>query len=662
MSRRIATGIGVACAAAVLWLTPAAALATEPPSLDGGYVLDLTSDRVLGNDRDSLEAEVRDFAEDTQLQLFVVYVDEFTNPADPDSWGERAVQLNHLGDDGILLSVATETRHYSLSTDRDTVSDAERAKISEEYVRPALAKSDWSGAVGATLDGLDRVVVNPNAGAGKVALAVTGGVVVVGGVATGVVVSRKRKKQREETDRAKMSLEQLDREASALLVRMDDDLRSSAQELGFAEAQFGAEAAKPFAAAIQHASGELSAAFALRQQLDDAIPDTDEQRHAWITEIIERCTTARTDLDEHTAAFTRLREMEQQAPEIVAQLRSQMPAVEQELGNAERVAAALGGRYAARLVSELTASIGQGRDRLALAETSVTDGETKLHAGDTSAAVVALQAAEAALDQARQLAAGAPALAAQLTEAEKALEAAQADLRGDLNVVAELLPTAQVAERDALERAGTRVSELLRRGDQGDPIATLTEAAEANVEIDAAIGAAREIQERRRRAEDARDSALVPARAEVAGAEQFIETRRGAIGAQARTRLEEAKRLLQAAEQSAQTDPARSYQYAQQATQYAREAYRLANADVSGWGGPGSSGGYGGGSSGGGDSFGGAVLGGILGGLLSGGGGGGGGFRGGWGGGGSWGGGGGGGGGFGGGGGGGGRGSSGGRF
>ena len=659
---RIATGLGIASAAAVLWLAPAAALANEPPGLDGKYVIDLTSEQVIGSGTAALEAEVRDFAEETKLQLFVVYVDEFTNPSDPEAWSSQTLQANHLGDDSVLLSVATETRHYNLRADRDRVTDADRDTISESFLRPALAKGDWTGAVTATLDGLDQVVVNPNAGAGKAALVVTGGVVVVGGVATGVVISRKRKKQREETDRARMNLDQLDREASALLVRMDDDLRSSAQELGFAEAQFGAEAAKPFAAAIQHATEQLSAGFALRQKLDDDIPDTDEERRAWLTEIIERCTEARADLDEHTTAFTRLREMEQQAPEIAARLRAGLPSVNQELGQADAVAAQLDGRYAPRLVDELTANLAQGRTRLALAETSIADAEAKLAAADASAAVVALQAAEASLDQARQLAAGAPALAAQLSEAEGALGAAQADLRGDLNTVAELLPTVTAGERAALERSGTRVSELLRRGDQGDPIGTLTELAEANVEIDAAIGAAREVQERRRRAEDARDSALVPARAEVAGAEQFIETRRGAIGAQARTRLEEAKRLLLAAEQSAQTDPARSYQYAQQATQYAREAYRLANADVSGWGGPGSGGGYGGGPGRGSsnDSFGGAVLGGILGGLLSGGGGGGG-FRGGWGGGGSWGGGG-GGGGFGGGGGGGGSGSSGGRF
>ena len=244
---------------------------------------------------------------------------------------------------------------------------------------------------------------------------------------------------------------------------------------------------------------------------------------------------------------------------------------------------------------------------------------------------MSLRAGEAALEQARTLVQSPEVLAAELAESTQQFEAAAADLRGDLQVVAQLYPQASDADKQALQQATDSVNAVLARGSQGDPVEALTAAAAANVQIDTAIGTARENSERLRRAIAARDEALMSARSEVLAAEQFIETRRGAIGAEARTRLAEAKRQLQLAEHYAQQDPAASYQAAQAGDPVrtlglpARGKRRLP-----GWGG-GSGGGYGGGYGGGSNgSFGGAVLGGILGGLLGGGGGSGGRSSGGW--------------------------------
>lgn len=448
-----------------------------------------------------------------------------------------------------------------------------------------------------------------------------GGVVVVGGVAAGVAISRKRKRERQVAEgEVPLTLEELESQASALLVRVDDDVRSSEQELGFAEAQFGAEAAQPFAAAIADAKEQLQAAFVRRQLLDDNEPDSDEDRRAWLTEIIERCTGAKESLDAHTDSFSRLREVEARAPEVLEQLQAQLPGVQQALSAGRERASALAESYAPAIAGQLEANLTEAGARLQFVGECITSATAELATGERSAAAVSLRAGEAALDQARTLAQSPDVLAGELAESTRQFEEAAADLQGDLQVVSQLIGSAGDADRQALQQAAERVSQLLAQGTQGDPVAALAAAAAANVQIDAAIGTARENTERLRRAEAARDEALVPARSEVLAAEQFIETRRGAIGSQARTRLAEAKRQLQLAEQYAQQDPMKSYQAAQQATQYARAAYQLAVNDVSGWGG-GSGGGFGGGGSNG--SFGGAVLGGILGGLLSGGGGGG---------------------------------------
>ena len=629
--KRVATILGVAALAALAWLTPAAAIATAPPAFAGKYVLDGTSDGVLGSDVGKLEKQVKEFASEHGVQLFVVYVDTFSAPTDPQEWGAATAQKNFLGDDGVLLSIAVEDRLFDLNAAEKLISNAQYDKLTSDFVRPALKSSDWKGVIPATLTGIEKTVLNPSSNGTGVAVAVIGGVVVVGGVAAGVAISRSNKKKREAAEGEEpLTLDELESQASALLVRVDDDVRSSEQELGFAEAQFGREAAQPFAEAIAEAKAQLQAAFELRQRLDDNIPDSDADRRAWLSEIIARCSGAKESLDAHTDSFSKLREVEQRGQEVLEQLRGQQPQLVQQLAAARQGAAGLAATYAPAIVAGVEANLAEAEARLTFVAECIDAAAGELASGEKSAAAVSLRAGEAALEQARTLVQSPEVLAAELAESTQQFEAAAADLRGDLQVVAQLYPQASDADKQALQQATDSVNAVLARGSQGDPVQALTAAAAANVQIDTAIGTARENSERLRRAIAARDEALMSARSEVLAAEQFIETRRGAIGAEARTRLAEAKRQLQLAEHYAQQDPAASYQAAQQATQYARSAYQLAANDVSGWGG-GSGGGYGGGYGGGSNgSFGGAVLGGILGGLLGGGGGSGGRSSGGW--------------------------------
>ena len=100
----------------------------------------------------------------------------------------------------------------------------------------------------------------------------------------------------------------------------------------------------------------------------------------------------------------------------------------------------------------------------------------------------------------------------------------------------------------------------------------------------------------------------------------FIDTRRGIVGPEARTRLAEAVRHIGAAEQKRSTDPAEAIAHANGAAMLASQAQTLATADLQnaqrsymGPGGP-----FGGRGGGGGNI--GAMIGGILiGNILSGG-------------------------------------------
>ena len=219
-------------------------------------------------------------------------------------------------------------------------------------------------------------------------------------------------------------------------------------------------------------------------------------------------------------------------------------------------------------------------------------------------------------------------LAADLATADTAVAEGVADLEHDVQTGRTLgdANAAALADRVAADAAAIRAS----MGAPGrDPLAAHARIEQVNAEIDAAIAGAREAAVRVQRAEAQLGRTLATARAQVHAAEDYLVARRGAVGAEARTRLAEAGRLLVEAEGQAQVDPAAALATAQRAESLASTAMSLAQQDVGGFGG-----GFGGGmgapqgGGGGGDLFG-AVLGGILINSVLGGGGGGGGFGGG---------------------------------
>ncbi|MFX4944854.1 hypothetical protein ABTB59_18915, partial [Acinetobacter baumannii] len=69
--------------------------------------------------------------------------------------------------------------------------------------------------------------------------------------------------------------DELEAAVAEALVVVDDALQTSDQEVGFAEAQFGDAAAADFRRTVEEGRTTLREAFALRQRLDDAEPETD---------------------------------------------------------------------------------------------------------------------------------------------------------------------------------------------------------------------------------------------------------------------------------------------------------------------------------------------------------------------------------------------------
>ncbi len=520
-------------------------------------------------------------------------------------------------------------RAYFLSAASDaSLSDEELDRISLEVIEPELRDDDWAGAA---IAGAGAIAGDSGGGAGWAWLWFVGIAVVV--IAIIAIVLARRKKKQQQGGAAgpgaapQLSLDELRRKAGSALVQADDAVRTSEEELGFAVASYGEEATAGFRTALDGAKAKVAEAFSLQQRLDDAEPDTDDERRAWYGGIVQLTDEADALLDEQAERFDELRDLERNAPAALSRVESEAAAAEGGIAPAGQRLTALQAQYAATALAPVADNPAQAHARMTFAREALTEASASLAQGEAAKAAVDIRAAEEAVDQAQLLSAAVERLGADLAAADQAVATGVAELDRDVQAARALddESTRALADRVAAEASDLRsaIGQIGR-----DPLALRARLEQVDSEIDAAIQGARDAAEQAARAQAQLGRSLAAARAQVQAAEDYLVARRGAVGAEARTRLAEAGRLLIDAETTAQTNPAGALATAQRSEQLARAALSLAQQDVGGFGGGmgGIGGGYGGsGGRGGGDIFG-AVLGGILINSVLGGGGGGGGF------------------------------------
>lgn len=540
--------------------------------------------------------------------LYVVYVDSFDG-RDGQAWAEDTAEASQMGRNQVLLAVATGDRVYGASFDNDfPLSASTTDAIEADDVAPRLAQSDWAGAAVALADGL-RAGGSSSGSGGSVVPYVVGGAVVVGGGA--YLVSRRRKKSTTtpETPTAVPadpfpgeSTEDLGFRSSQALLDVDNAVGTSETELAAARGHFGDEAVAPFAAALDASRADMVAAFEIRQKLDDEVPETEPEQRAMHAEILRLATQADDRLDAQVEAFDRLRALESDAGGYVDGLASRHFGLTARIPEVEAAWTALGTRYATAALEPVADNLPQAHALLADADKEIGEARTQLAASRPAYAVVDGRAAEDALTHAETLLDGVGRREAELVDAAGRIPAARAEVEQDLAEASALSgvdPGVLARARSALQSAAQAATAA-----RPDPLAALHLLDEANAALDQAIAAAREAADRARRAAAMLDQTLVSARAAVSAASDFLSTRRGAVGTEARTRLAEAQRHLAAA--TAGGDPTAALREAQQAEALGNQALDLARSDVNRWSGPG----QGGGNTG--VDLGSLVLGGIL--------------------------------------------------
>lgn len=584
-------GAAFVVAAATSLLAAGPALA-EPPFNVPGMITDRAG-ALSGDDESRIQESFDRLTHDAGLQMFVVYVDSFDG-LDGQDWANETATVSGLGTDDILLAVALQDRSFGISVDDGlALTDEQLDDVRQNDIRPALSDEDWAGAAIAGADGYREAATGSSSGGGGSATPwVIGGLAVAGAGAAGWYVLRRRRQAqpgggavgpdgRPVDELAGLSPDELDKRASTALVEIDDALKTSEQELGFAQAQFGIEATTEFSQLLATAKERVAAAFTLRQRLDDAEPETEQQARAMTTEIIVTCRDVSDALDAQADAFDQLRDLQARAPEVLAETAQRAAEVGRRVLTARTQLEQLALGYPPAALASVSGNPDQAGRLLTAAGEAVAAGQQALQTDDRAAAVAQARAAEDAVAQAAKLLDAVDDAKEQLETAGQRIGQAIESVSQDIADAARLAPS-----DPAVTAASTQAQQAVAAGQaaaQGDPLAALRQLAEAETKLDDLLAPVRAAAEEAERARTALTETLGRVTSQVNAVNDFIETRRGAVGTEARTRLSEAARHLAQGQSLAGSDPAAALDAVRRADELSRQAQQLAEQDVQAW-------------------------------------------------------------------------------
>ncbi|SPM36040.1 hypothetical protein MRAB57_3878 [Mycobacterium rhizamassiliense] len=144
---------------ALLLATPAGA---QPPSKLLDHLTDNSAVLTTSN-KAAINSAIDRLYQDRHIQLWVVYVDNF-NRYQPDSWADKTRSASAMGDNDVLLAVATNTKKYALSVPPKVpgLTAAQLSSLQSNKIEPAVGVKDWSGAAVAAATGLDKPTSAPS--------------------------------------------------------------------------------------------------------------------------------------------------------------------------------------------------------------------------------------------------------------------------------------------------------------------------------------------------------------------------------------------------------------------------------------------------------------------------------------------------------------------
>lgn len=540
---------------------------------------------VLGNDASAIADRYDEVYDATGMQVWIAYVPTFDG-LDGEQWANSTATASGLGVTDVLVAVAVDDRRYGVSVDTSGSMTSSDVEDLDTAVRNELRDDDWVGAAYAAADAVEGAPAGGGIsvpGGSGIMVWFIGGLLVILVILVGRSVWRRARRSsrsaRPTAGRASQKSgtlagaydgvddDELARRASAALVALDDAVTSSAQEVGFAEAEFGEAAALEFRQAVEGAREQLAEAFAAQRTADV------RGREASV-EVLRLCAEATAALDSHTRAFDDLRDLRRRAPQLLEEAATRADALEVRLGEARSTLHDLENTYPPGALASVEDNPGQAASLITAARASVESGR----AASRGKAVPHLRAAEAALDQARTLIDAVAGAGDALATAEQDMRRAVGSLGGDITDAERLAPNDPAVAPHLAE-----AREALHATEYDDALSALARMTAAEAALDEALAPHRAAAERDVRARALLSDTLGRLDSRIRATADYVATRRGAIGPEARTHLAEAQRLHAEARGLAPTQPSEALALAQRAEQEVRRADEIARAQATDW-------------------------------------------------------------------------------
>jgi uncharacterized membrane protein YgcG len=587
-------GLLLAVLTACVVLAPIAA--GQPPFRLPGYVND-GANALSGSESSDVAQAVDKLYNDRHIRLWVVYTDTFSGQ-DAVSWTEETRRLSDIGGQDAILAVATQDRGYAFLPPTSAPGGVDVTALRVNDIEPKLRQSDWAGAAIAAATGLNPTTSSTGTGISWFGFLVAFAVFALAILVLWLWTRRRRSKRREAefaaarhvdpadpNALAAVGIDALDELSKSIVVDVDNAVRTSDNELGLAVEEFGPEDTAPFSQAVANAKTTLAQAFNVRQILDDAVPETPQQRRDLLTRVVVAAAKADRELDAQREAFNQLRDLVINAPSRLDALTQQMVDVTARIAPSGQALASLHKQFSDSALASVAGNVETAKQRLAFAEANITNGRTLVArpAGSQAGLIDSIHAAESALGQARTLLDAIDSAGTDINRAVATLPAGIADIQQGINQAGTLLAQANTQHADQLGAARDAAVKAVADAQSigaADPLGAFTKLTHSDADLDRLLASIAEEHEAIERLSRAFDQALFTAQSRVSGVSDYIDTRRGSIGPEARTRLSEAVRQLQAARDTKSVNLNEALTHANGASMLAAQAQAMANADV----------------------------------------------------------------------------------
>lgn len=554
----------------------APAFATSPVTTSG--IVTDPGGWLSDSDRSAIETAART-ARTKGITIDVVVVPDFSRQK-PDAWCKASATASSSKDSDILYAIAYNERSDVFCSKKapvsQTVLDNAQRQAEATLTSNPLTASDAAIGAQTFINSVVSGYQSPSStgssssrsSSSRTSSSGTGTMlimlIIVGGGVIALLVHNNSRRSRgagtaqtpaQAANMPGMSVAETVTLANQQLLSADEQVRSAADELDFARAQFGIAATDEFARTLEAAKAAVARGFERQKQMEDATSDAEKRTTA--SAIMRDLGENMNPLGTIQATFEQRRSEQATLPSRITEASERLVEQRGDLDRATAELAAIAGIYPAQMLTSLQDNPEQAH---ALLETAASAIEAAKQAVDTDRALAesTLDTAHRALMMAKHQTDAIFSAKSDLDAIRDRLGAAIGSISADLADVTSLRAEPTVFDPLVADARAAIAEGQAALMNNGDPLAALEHLRTSEANIDAALAPLRSQRENAEKARANAQAQISLAETAFERAERYVQGRRGAIDLSVRSTLHDSEQSLKAARAAISSDPAKA--------------------------------------------------------------------------------------------------------